>query len=304
MTEVTVRAGLIMGALGLGLVGCADTPTETETPQGLSRECKTRTPSASEAIAVDTAVGGGETDLRPTLPGPVTIPVYTHIITNNQGQGDITDAQVEAQIDVLNQAYAGATGGVETKFSFVNAGIDRTQNQAWYTVDYGTPQETMMKTALRQGGPDALNIYFANLGGGLLGWATFPQDYASEPKMDGVVILTDSIPGGGAAPYNEGDTATHEVGHWLGLYHTFQEGCNAPGDLVKDTPRVASPNFGAPAPGSIDSCASDAGQPARPDLVENFMDYTDDVAMYSFTAGQSNRAERYWVKFRSESAGQ
>jgi len=303
MSDITVRAGLVFGILGLGLVGCADTPDTTEQPQGVSRECKTRTPTAAEAVAVDNSFPGGETDARPSFPDSITVPVYTHIITGS-GAGDLTDAQVESQIDVLNAAYAGETGGDQMPFNFVNAGVDRTENPAWYGVGYGTAEETDMKTSLRQGDATALNIYFANLGDGLLGWATFPSDYEAQPNMDGVVILNSSIPGGAATPYNEGDTATHEVGHWLGLYHTFQEGCSAPGDLVKDTPRVAEPNFGAPAPGSVDSCPSDAGQAARPDLVENFMDYTDDVGMFAFTPGQTNRAGRYWVNFRSGTGNQ
>jgi len=297
---VIVRAGFILGALGFGLVGCADTPNATDDPpQRRSRECKTRTPSAEEAIAVDLQVGGGENDLG--LPNTVSfvIPVYTHIITDAAGNGDVTDAQVEAQLDVLSLSYAGQTGGEPTPFTFVNAGITRTANPAWYTVGYGTPEEEAMKTALHQGEGNALNIYLANLGDGLLGWATFPWS-GGVWTQDGIVILTDSLPGGSAAPYNEGDTATHEVGHWLGLFHTFQNGCTAPGDQVKDTPRVASPNFGAPAPGSVDSCPSEAGQPARPDLIENFMDYTDDVAMYSLTPGQADRARRYWLSFRNQ----
>jgi hypothetical protein len=143
-------------------------------------------------------------------------------------------------------------------------------------------------------------MYFTNLGGGLLGWATFPQDYglsATAAQMDGVVILNQSLPGGTAEPYNLGDTATHEVGHWLGLYHTFQNGCSAPGDLVKDTPRVAEPNFGCPA--EIDSCVY-PGETIRKDKVDNFMDYTDDGCMDKFTAKQSSRARRYTLKYRPE----
>jgi len=142
--------------------------------------------------------------------------VYWHVINNGSGlaNGDIPDSQITAQLNVLNAAY-GPWG-----WQFSLAATDRTTNASWYTCSGGTC-ETQMKNALRKGTADDLNIYSNNMGGGLLGWATFPSSYASNPKNDGVVILYSSVPGGTAAPYNLGDTATHEVGHWMGLYHTF-----------------------------------------------------------------------------------
>jgi hypothetical protein len=228
-------------------------------------------------------------------PGSVTINVYFHVINKGSGvaNGDITQTMIDAQIAVLNESFAGATGGAATNtpFRFALAGVDRTTNAKWFNRADRRAVEKQMKQALRQGDAGDLNIYSANPGGGLLGWATFPWSYQQRPWNDGVVILYSSVPGGTAAPYNEGDTATHEVGHWLGLYHTFQGGCTNPGDSVADTPPEAEPAFGCPV--GRDTCAQ-----AGADPIQNFMDYSDDSCMFEFTPGQSTRMDTMWSTYR------
>ena len=220
-----------------------------------------------------------------------TINVYVHVIRNGNGSGDVSDDRIAQQMTVLNNAFA------PWGWAFNRVSTTRTNNSSWYTCSGGSC-ETQMKNALRQGTADDLNIYLNNMGGGLLGWATFPSSYGGNPKNDGVVVLSASLPGGSAAPYNLGDTATHEVGHWMGLYHTFQGGCakNATngGDLVSDTPAERNPAFGCP--NNRDSCSG----PRFPGLdpITNFMDYTDDSCMWQFSAGQDARMDAQFTTYR------
>lgn len=228
---------------------------------------------------------GGDTPTESVTGGVIN--VYFHVVRRGTGisNGDITDQMITDQMNVLNAAFAGSG------WSFNRVTTTRTTNATWYTGCYGS-SESAMKNALRQGTADDLNIYSCAPSGGILGYATFPSSYASQPKLDGVVILHSSVPGGSAAPYNLGDTGTHEVGHWMGLYHTFQGGCNGNGDFVSDTSAEKSAAFGCP--DGRDSCRTKAGL----DPITNFMDYTDDACMFEFTSGQDARMDSMFTTYR------
>jgi hypothetical protein len=227
------------------------------------------------------------------------IPVSFHVIRSGtaESQGNLPQAKIDAQIAQMNKAYAGNESGpgVKTGFKFVLKNVTRTTNSTWYNgADPQSQIERQMKTALHEGDYGTLNIYTTNLTdttGGILGYAYYPEDQVG--VLDGLVMERRTVPGGGLPPYDGGDTATHEIGHWLGLAHTFENGCNPPGDRVEDTPYESDPDFdcGATTP---DSCA----QPGK-DPVHNYMDYGDDDCLDQFTAGQKQRMKAEWKAWRA-----
>jgi hypothetical protein len=241
---------------------------------------------------------GGTDGARLYANGQITINVYFHVVYRSDGVGNIPDSRLDAQIAAMNEHYSGLdtpayrTAAANTSFRFVRAGVTRTQNDTWYAAGPGSAAQTQMKNALHQGTADDLNFY-TNSGGGYLGWATFPNEYAGAPSQDGVVCYWASLPGSNYVPYNEGDTGTHEAGHWLGLYHTFQGGCLGSGDGVADTPAERAATYGCPTKAQ-DTCKQNAGL----DPYENFMDYTDDPCMYKFSLGQSDRMDTMWSTYR------
>jgi len=240
------------------------------------------------------------------LPAGGVIPVAFHVISGPRGEGDVPEAWLDAQIVALNRAYAGldyagnpVAGAAVTGYTFQKASVSRTHDNQWFHMTPGSRAEFVAKTTLTVYPPATLNLYTCGPGHRLLGWATFPWELADNQNMDGVVIHYASLPGGPLAPYNLGGTAIHEVGHWLGLLHTFQDGCgdesadgcDDTGDLVCDTPGEAAAAFGCPI--GADTCPG-AGE----DPIHNYMDYTDDACYTNFTTGQDARADFMMATYR------
>lgn len=222
--------------------------------------------------------------------GAVRIPVYVHVV-HKGNTGKVSAKEINQQISQLNKDFANSP---LSAFTFQLKATDYTDNASWFVARADSGEEKQMKTKLHKGKANDLNLYLNNprtSDGVLLGVATWPRDYLGSPKLDGVVIKYSTVPGGEDAPYNEGKTATHEVGHWLGLYHTFQGSCEAPGDEVADTPAEAEPADGCPV--GHKSCPSSPGDP-----VHNFMDYSNDACLNQFTEGQAQRAEDEWAAYR------
>ena len=229
-------------------------------------------------------------------PASVTITVYFHILTSKDGTGDVSDDVVRRQIDLLNNAFAGGFGGAATPFQFKLAdvdGIDRTANNEWFDIvflDKPSDMERTVKRTLNKGDKSVLNIYTANLSGVVLGWARWPWDLAD--GVDGVVIGFQTLPGGTILNRGEGDTLVHEVGHWLGLFHTYEGACDDRGDEVADTNSEGSPGGDCEAE---DTCPDSSGF----DPVENFMDDSHDDCRFLFTPGQSDRMDAMHLAYRT-----
>ena len=221
-----------------------------------------------------------------------TIPVYFHVITDG-ATGNLSNQKIQEQMNVLNSEFAGFEGGVATGFSFKLAGVDRVDNANWFHNLGAVPWvEREAKSATRVGDAGTLNIWTTDLPG-YFGFATFPTSYKTAPELDGIVIDFETLPGGAFGErFSLGKTATHETGHWFGLLHTFQGGCNDKGDYVEDTPSERSPASLCPI--GRDTCPVPGFDP-----IHNYMDYSDDFCYSQFTAGQAVRMQQFFAGFRA-----
>lgn len=270
------------------------TPADNHSARG-GHGPDTREIGAAEQRAIDarTARLVAAKRARGLAPAPgklaaATVPVYVHVMRSASGSGDVTNAQITQQIAVLNNNFAGqeSSQAANTGFSFTLAGTYRYNNDQWHR----DRQSTTYRSQTRKGGANALNIWLVNFS--YLGVATFPWDYSRNPSIDGIRVQYTSLPGGSAANFNLGKTATHEAGHWFGLYHTFQGGCTSTNDQVADTPAQSSASSGCPV--GRDSCSLPGVDPIR-----NYMDYSYDSCYNQYTPGQSTRMSNAWTAYRA-----
>ena len=230
------------------------------------------------------------------------IPIVFHVIYRSDGTGNLTNQQINDQVAVLNEDFRALPGtlgapGTDTKVQFRLVDITRTMNDNWFN-EQDDADELEYKSALAWDPNNYLNVY-TNTARGYLGYSSFPQDSAGS-VLDGVVVLYEVVGGrnNGAGIYDQGRTLTHELGHYFGLFHTFESypnplGCYTgytQGDLINDT---ASENIDHYTCVQTATCGT-------PDPITNYMNYTPDNCMNNFTPEQSNRLICSLVNYRPQ----
>lgn len=249
-------------------------------------KCATRSVGQLERSLIDAAVGELVASRgRSHRYGEVNIPVVFHLARTSDRVGHVKKKHVKRQVRVLNRAYA--THGIRFELQAIRRHTDEEFTRGCLDVDI--ERDFKMRHAVDPA--HTLNVYTCIPDEGVLGYSYSPWDFTETSSMHGVVILYSTLPKGSARPYNRGDTLTHEVGHYLGLLHTFEGGC-ADGDLVTDTAAEQSPAFGCPL--ERDTCSAPGSDPVR-----NFMNYSDDSCMNRFTSGQADRMQDMVAAFRS-----
>lgn len=240
-------------------------------------------------------------DSRLAAGADVVIETYFHIITSSGGYGVYSNSNLGLQMQVLNDAFAGSG------FSFDYGGganVQTVANDKWHIHNFGQSQANIdMWKELKVDGPNILNVYVLpelyDNGGQIFGYANFPSNYAAYPLKDGIHTWTSSMTNGGFTDYEEGDTLVHMVGHWMGLWHTFQGGCLGIGDEVADTPSQLKPQWATCNPDLVgnnepDSCPQEPGN----DPIRNYMSSSYDICKNTFSALQRVRMQKQWGTYR------
>jgi hypothetical protein len=253
---------------------------------GTAGRAGVREPSGWKAPSIDEAPATGHPGFK------ATVPVFFHVFTSG-ATGRLTATQLKQQVTILNDGFRGREGGYDTGITFTYGGADYRDNATWFSaLDPGTSVEREAKAATHVGDAGVLNVWTTD-GPSYLGFATFPSWYKRSPQLDGIVVDYKSFLGGAYGDqFSLGKTVTHEAGHWAGLLHTFQGGCNDKGDYVADTPAMSVPTSGCPV--GKDTCSAPGNDP-----IHNYMDYSYDSCYDQFTAGQAKRIHDQWAFFRA-----
>ncbi|RYP63826.1 hypothetical protein DL771_009109 [Monosporascus sp. 5C6A] len=241
---------------------------------------------------------------------PISVNVYFHVLasSNSASGGYLSATTLDRQLDTMNEAFG------PYNIQFTKAGADWTVNSNWAndgseltmksTYNSTKPPGIASEYCRNPKGPQERCIGFEQRGltcdsfvnnMNYLGYCYFPTTVttgSTDFYYDGCTVLSSTVPGGPETNYNLGMTSVHEVGHWFGLYHTFQGGCSGNGDYVADTPAEASEASGCPV--GRDTCSS-----AGVDPIHNYMDYTYDSCYEEFTPGQVTRINSYWDTYRA-----
>ena len=298
-----VATAVITGAVGASTasaalpspvdgLACATGATVSQAFATTSATARSEREPALRGLIGDSEIPAGqEPAISPSF--TETVPVYFHVLAKSKKRSDgwVSDDQIRRQITVLNDAFAGRYGGAGSGFRFALRGVTRTINARWH--DMATfADELEAKRALKVGDAKTLNIYSTSIS---LGFAYYPKivagGYGGYQDVDGVVIHFGSMPGGHIKNFNLGHTATHEVGHYLGLPHTFEQGCIGHGDYVDDTPAMSVPTSGCPL--GKDTCPAPGKDP-----IHNFMDYSYDSCYTQFTPDQVTRMRQQYLFWR------
>jgi hypothetical protein len=222
----------------------------------------------------------------------ISIPVSFHVLYKTDGTGNIPDSDLQVQIDVLNSGFN--TDDVNFKVSFYLASISRTQNDSWFQLPAIGPVSSMIQNALTLDPAHVLNVYIGDVAAPNYGWSTFPWEYSESSKNHGIMLDYMVLPNGLFTEFNLGEALVHEVGHYFGLKHTFQDGCvssGTGGDNVADTPAHIVPTLGVCPAFGTDTCPLVSGF----DPNDNQMNYTSDLCRVGFTQGQIDRMTTFII---------